>query len=331
MTRKDTWPLLPIKVRNQQVGGDTHSLTLLPNGQLYTVSHYGYETRLVPGCDDLDDEVSQQLDMKYCSAMDVSSDGVIAVLGGDEIVVKEILTGKVRKRWDAGSAVWGISISADRKHLVVSREPNIFDLYLMVNYSLLHSVTEGERCAQVRFVNNEWNDILLATSFQAGSVLYNADPTGFPNPMQIGLDTDYDVIGSLEVSPNKKWVAYSDAAMRIGEIQDWGGTPPKRIVIPDPRGPSVNVQGMLNHSWSRPFWLSDTRLATSPPGGQKGLPSSGLNPETFIFDIPSGEIVAQLEVEKQVRDGFAMDRERSILYGSCMNGDILGWDVSSVL
>ncbi|MEO1174089.1 MAG: hypothetical protein AAFX94_18880, partial [Myxococcota bacterium] len=135
----------------------------------------------------------------------------------------------------------------------------------------------------------------------------------------------------LEVSPNKKWVAYSDAAMRIGEIQDWGGTPPKRIVIPDPRGPSVNVHGMLNHSWSRPFWLSDTRLATSPPGGQKGLPSGGLNPETFIFDIPSGEIVAQLEVEEQVRHGFAFDRERSILYGSCMNGDILGWDVSSVL
>ncbi|MEO1174088.1 MAG: hypothetical protein AAFX94_18875, partial [Myxococcota bacterium] len=248
MPRKDRWPVLPIKVRNDQVGGDTHSLILLPNGQLYTVSHYGYETRLVPGCDDLDYEVSQQLDIQFCSAMDVSTDGVIAVLGGDEIVVREILTGKVRKRWDAGSAVWGISLSADRKHLVVSREPNIFDLYLMVNYSLIHSVAEGERCAQVRFVNNEYDDILLASSFQAGSVIYRTDPTIFPGPMPFGLDTSYDVIADLEVSPDKKWVAYSDAVMRIGELLEEPGRPPMKHVIHDPRGPSVNVQGMLNHS-----------------------------------------------------------------------------------
>ncbi|MEO1483865.1 MAG: hypothetical protein AAFU77_17280 [Myxococcota bacterium] len=334
---KDPWPVIPTKTRNRQHGSETSSLHLLPNGQLYTVSTLGRESRFTPGCDDLEFDVDQQLDIKLCLHMDVSSDGQLAVLGGDEIVVREIMTGKVRKRWDPGSRLWGLSLSEDRRHLVVSREPNIFDLYQMVNFQLVGSTTEGERCAQVRFVNNESQDILLATSFQGGSVIYCIDLAyGFIAGLPTGLDTGCDVIGDLEVSPNKQFVAYSDVVMRIGELVEEEkfvdeGQRPKKFIIREPRGPTKYFEGMLINSWSRPFWLTDRLLAASPPGGAITKTLSQMAPETFVFDVQTGKVVAQLEVREQVRNGFAFDRERSILYGACRNGDVFGWDVSGLL
>ncbi|MEM6275172.1 MAG: hypothetical protein AAF735_08020, partial [Myxococcota bacterium] len=124
-----------------------------------------------------------------------------------------------------------------------------------------------------------------------------------------------DGAADVEISPSGQLVAFSDYVLRIGALEG----PPTIQTIEEPRGPSRRIASAIIHTWNRPIWLNDERLAVNPPGD-----------EAFVFDVKTGQVVAQLQGKDQV-DCFAFDHARGLLYGSLCGGDIVRWDVTSAL